>query len=78
MWVMILKRYVNENNQSVEVDTFNALYVGDDFETVESELMQPGDKFAFNALYVGDDFETGNFGSGNPLAQHYFQCPLCG
>jgi len=37
---------------------FNALYVGDDFETYYYVLLLLKDKSSFNALYVGDDFET--------------------
>jgi len=38
--------------------TFNALYVGDDFETTVKASQTPPAPTPFNALYVGDDFET--------------------
>jgi len=37
---------------------FNALYVGDDFETRLPVKCTDSSFKAFNALYVGDDFET--------------------
>jgi len=58
MWVMILKL---EQGYKPIIDnkfTFNALYVGDDFETYADARKVIKKLDAFNALYVGDDFET--------------------
>jgi len=57
MWVMILKLTRKQIQVSYK-EAFNALYVGDDFETQNlNQHLNPTRK-TFNALYVGDDFET--------------------
>jgi len=58
MWVMILKLRNTNLLTHNKLDPFNALYVGDDFETLHLTSRNSKTSNTFNALYVGDDFET--------------------
>jgi len=78
MWVMILKLRTAKPHTYTLYFTFNALYVGDDFETWESLPAEQRSELPFNALYVGDDFETGTKIQGYIRVSGVFQCPLCG